>query len=145
MNLINVFEDDNIGSIAVIEIANRTDFINLNPVKFIQGKSWKNIEFTGDAELKRKTKDDINGIIYTYSGFFEIQSIRDEVELNLIPYVGKQAILQLTDNNGRVYIIGQLNNPVTLEEDSTTGKLIKSKNGYQFNFFVTQTSLAISH
>lgn len=144
MTLINIFEGDNIGSIASIEIANHTDFISLNPVQFIQDKSWQNIGFTGEAELKRKTKDDPNGVIYNYSGFFDIQSIRDEVELNLMSYVGKHAILRITDNNGRVYIIGQKGNPVTLEEDSTTGKLNKSKNGYQFNFSVSQTMAANS-
>ena len=145
MSLIKVFEGDNIGSIAHIEIAYHTDFESWEPAKFKTGKSWQNIQITGEmAELKRKTKDDPNGLIFTYSGFFDIHMIRDEVELKLLPFVGKRAVLRITDNNKRVHIIGKPQNPVLLDEESTTGKLFKNKNGYQFNFLVNQTSAASS-
>ena len=140
MSLVSIFEGDNIGSISNIEIAHHTDFERWHPAKFHSGNNWQNIEITGEmAELKRKTKDDPNGIIYTYSGFFDIQSIRDEVEINLMPFIGRKSILRITDNNGRVYVIGQPKNPVLLEEESTTGKLYKNKNGYLFSFSVVQT------
>ncbi|MFN8406979.1 MAG: hypothetical protein U0X71_05805 [Sphingobacteriaceae bacterium] len=143
MRLVTVFEGDNIGSVARLEIAYHTDFESWDPATFKSGKSWQSIEITGEtAELKRKAKDDPNGIVYTYSGFFDVHAIRDEVELNLMPYVGKRAVLRLTDSNGRVYIIGKPQNPIALEEESTTGKLFKNKNGYQFNFLVSQTSPA---
>lgn len=145
MSLINLFEGDNIGSIARIEIANHTDFESWAPAKFFKGKAWQTIQIAGEsAELKRRTKDDPNGIIYTYSGFFDIHTVRDEVETKLMPFVGKRAILRITDNNGRVYIIGKPLNPVTLEEESTTGKSVKNKNGYQFTFSVQQTSAAVA-
>ena len=145
MRLVTVFEGDNIGSIARLEIAYHTDFESWDPATFKSGKSWQSIEIGGKtAELRRKTKDDPNGIIYIYSGFFDVHMIRDEVELNLMPYVGKRTVLRITDSNGRVYIIGNIHNPVTLEEESTTGKLFKDKNGYQFNFLVNQIIAAVA-
>lgn len=139
-----IFEGTTIGAIACIKIAYHTDFKSFAPAVFLDGKGWEGIEIAGQAELTRKIKNTPHGLIYHYGGFFDIHRISDEVENSLLKFVGRRAVLRLEDNNDRIYIIGEPNNPVLLEEESQTGKLPKHKNGYQFSFSVSQISLAPS-
>lgn len=136
---------DNIGSLTSIEIAHHHDFISWNPAILVPTKLWQRVDFSGEAELKRKTKDTPHGPIYMYSGYFDILKICNEVEKVLLKFIGRRAILRIEDSNSQVYLIGEPNNPISLDEESSTGKLPKAKNGYQFNFSVSQTRPALSN
>lgn len=143
MSLTSFYEGDNIGGLASISIAYHTDFSKWNPAEFLPGKSWQKFELVSEAELKCRTKDSPNGVIYIYSGFFDIHRVRNQDE-SLIKFVGNRAVLRIENNNGEIYLIGHPDNPVTIDEEFTTGKLPKNKNGYQFNFSVNQISPAIT-
>lgn len=135
---LSIFEGDNIGSIALLEIAAHTDFTGFNPALFASGKDWQIIELGNEAgELKRVSEETEHGILYTYGGGFNVHRIRQEAEAALLPFVGQKAILRITDSNGFVSIIGEPGNPVTLKEESSSGQRYASRNGYSFSFQVS--------
>ncbi len=141
----NYYEGDNIGSIKAVEIMRHDLPISFNPVYLPIGSSWIPVSFKDEnGEFQLKTEKSDNGPIYTYSGFFFIQNMRDEVDAAMIPFSGKSiAILRIKDMNDRVYIIGTPDAPVTINAAGGTGKKYINENGVTFNFTVDQTAEAL--
>jgi hypothetical protein len=143
--MLTYHEGDNIGSLRTVEIILHTLPVAFNPVQLPIGSTWTVILFKDETGvLILKTEDSDNGPIYNYAGSFFIHNLRDEVDQVLLPFCGKAiAILRLTDMNGRVYIIGSPDAPVTLNLAATSGQKYINENGSTFNFSVDQTSPAL--
>jgi hypothetical protein len=141
----NYYEGDNIGSIKAIDIIRCDLPTGFNPAVLPIGAVWTSIPFKQESGvLVPKIDVSDNGPVYNYSGSFLIPNMRDEVDLLLMPFCGKAiAILRITDMNGRVYIIGSPDAPVTLNLAATTGQKYINENGAMFNFLVEQTTAAL--
>lgn len=144
--MMNYFEGDNIGSLRAVDIIRKDLPIGMNPVQLPYGADWTSIPLKDEGGiLQLKTTDSDNGPVYTYSGSFLVPNMRDEVDQVLLPLCGKEiCILRLTDMNGRLYIIGTPDAPVTLNIAATTGQKYSNENGSTFNFTVDQTSAAVA-
>uniref|UniRef100_F4C2E2 Uncharacterized protein n=1 Tax=Sphingobacterium sp. (strain 21) TaxID=743722 RepID=F4C2E2_SPHS2 len=145
MESINTFfEGDNIGSLAVIEIAHINDFLNFNPPLFREGRDWKQIEFLPESgQLSPTYEEDDNGNVYSYKGSFSIKRPSIEEESAMLPFIGKKSVLRLTDMNMRVRIIGLPDCPVAVKMTGTTGNKYTSAPSNDYSFAVDQPVKAI--
>ena len=142
----NYYENDNIGGIRTLEIIWHNLPIAFNPVYLPIGSNWTNIPFKDESgKLTIKTEASENGTIYTYAGTFFIHNMRDEVDQVLLPFCGEAVcIMRITDMNGRVYIIGTPDAPVTLNVSASTGEKYSNENGTGFSFTVDQSAPALA-
>lgn len=145
MESINTFhEGDNIGTLAVVEIAHQEDFLNFDPPLFREGRDWKQIEFLDESgSLSVSHDEDDNGIVFGYSGKFSIKRPTDEEENAMLPYIGQKSIMRLTDHNGRVRIIGLQDCPVTIKMSGSTGTKYTGAPSNDYSFAVDQHKKAL--
>ena len=133
------YEGDNIGGLAKIRIAFHTDFESFNPEVFKAGKDWLDIPFKEESgQLQPSADDSDNGIVYNYSGKFFIHRLRPEIENELNTYLGQVSVIEITDLNDEVYIIGAPGMPVTLQLGGDTGAKYTSENGAGYQFDIDQ-------
>lgn len=145
MALITHYEGDVIGGIAKLEIAYHWDFTQFYPAVFAAGKDWKEIEALPETgELKYKAEETEHGPLYSYSGSFSVLKLSESVETAILPYIGESSILRITDNNGRIFIVGLPGAPVSLALSAGTGRKYTSQNSFDFDFSVEQVRPAVS-
>lgn len=138
------YEGDNFGSIASLDIAGFSDFQSFNPATFKNGKKWTAVPFKEQTGiLSIKSEETPNGPLYSYSGNFYIHNLRDQVDNALQPLIGTKSVMRITDLNGRIYVIGSPENPVTLNSNGSTGQRYTDENGQEFQFKVEQINPAL--
>jgi hypothetical protein len=138
------YEGDNIGSIAGFKIAHTYDLQSFNPVTFKNGRKWLDVPFKEQSgNLALKVEDTPNGPVYMYSGNFSIHNLRDQVDNEMHPFIGSNSVAMVTDLNGRVYVIGTPEIPVTLTMSGGTGQRYVDENGQEFQFKVDQIKKAL--
>lgn len=138
------YEGDNIGSIAEFKIAHTYDLQSFNPVTFKNGRKWMIVPFKEQSgNLALKVEETPNGPLYTYSGNLFIHNMRDQVDNEILPFVGSNSVAMVTDQNGRVYLIGTPQFPVTVTMNAGTGQRYTDENGQEFQFKVEQTKAAL--
>ncbi|MNK53034.1 hypothetical protein D3C87_719850 [compost metagenome] len=134
-----LYEGDNIGSLLSVEIAHQADFASFNPAIFKAGKDWVNVPFVPEkARFNLGEEETKNGPLFSYGGDFFLNKLRDEVFTDLHKYIGRKAVLKLTDLNGEVYIIGAPGYPCTLAFDGGTGGNYTDANGGKYQFKTDQ-------
>lgn len=116
----------NEGGIAKIQIALAT-----------QIDTFFRIEFAPDTALYRKNRKRTKaGTSIVYQISFNIAKMREDIENWLNDYAEKYFLFQITDLNGYTSEIGNLQYPLELVENFTTGRNQADKNEYDFNFEV---------
>lgn len=142
--LYDLYEGDNIGGIAHIEIAHVTDFLGFNPIVFKPTKDFQELPFLpGTGMLKDEENETKNGAQYSYAGLFSIQRPANSIENILRPYIGMKSVLRITDLNGRTQIIGSPACPVELTRETDRGRRASDQAKMEFRFSVTQPHPAI--
>lgn len=138
------YEGDNIGSIAEFKIAHTYDLQSFNPITFKNGRKWLDVPFKEQSgNLALKVEETANGLLYVYSGNLAIHNMRDQVDNEMLPFVGSNSVVMITDLNARVYVIGTPSLPVTLTMNAGTGQRYVDENGQEFQFRVEQTAPAL--
>ncbi|HEY0177044.1 MAG TPA: hypothetical protein VGC08_11745 [Pedobacter sp.] len=133
-------EGDNIGSIAKFEIIYNSWVSSLGPVTLNPGRAWLAVPFKEQTgQMKVDTEDNVNGTVYNYSGSIYLHNMRDEVDQAMNPFLGQVSMIRVTDMNGRIYIIGAPDFPVTVTSSGDTGKTYVSENGKEYQFKIEQT------
>ncbi|KAA8483750.1 hypothetical protein BDE36_1786 [Arcticibacter tournemirensis] len=135
----NFHEGDNIGSIAICEIAFPFSFSSFNPAVLAIGYTWLSLPLDDQSgSLNLKVSDTDNGPVYTYSGGLKIHNLRESVDNTLYRYVASGAVMRITDMNGRIYIIGAPDEPVTVSLNGGTGEKFADENRQQMQFKIDQ-------
>lgn len=133
------YQGNNIGSIAVFEIAHQMDLLGFNPVTFKAGSSWKKIPFREQGgKIKEVIEETDNGMLCTYSGSIVLPCMRDEVDLVMDKFLGRRSVVKITDMNGRIYIIGAPGLPVEIGSTGDTGENFTNENAKQFDYKIAQ-------
>lgn len=136
----NYYEGDNIGGIAKIRIAFHHDFESFNPAVLKVGKEWLEIPFDEEkANLQLGTDEPDNGTVFGFNGKFSLHRLRPEVNDALRKFLGQFSVLEITDMNAEVYIIGAPGVPVTLKLSGTTGTNYTNENGATYSFETEQS------
>lgn len=131
----NYYEGDNIGSVLSIDIAFIFDFLSVNPISFKPGRSWLKIPFKeGTGEFTISEEDSDNGVIYSCSGGFYLNRMRGEMDTFMRQYIGSISILRVTDMNGEIYILGDMDAGVTISASGGTGQNFTSENGKAYSY-----------
>ena len=127
---IQINQDNNLGSIATIQLALVWQLAASNPVSFKGGFSWLNVDFLDEsAQVKESTNIADAGIEYSYTLAFGVNYLNPDMLTSVQPYIGQNAILQFTDNNGLTRQLGSLQNPLSIKIDTDTGKQYTDVNG----------------
>ncbi|GGH28329.1 hypothetical protein FAZ19_19750 [Sphingobacterium alkalisoli] len=143
--LFEMYEGDNVGGIATLQIAHVTDFKSFNPVVFHPGKAWREIELYPDSGLmKSDVQHGDNGTSYSYAGSFKIHHQNKKIENILDKYIGPVSVMRVTDMNRYAQVIGSPLEPVTLSRSADTGSKPTDLNHNQFSFTVAQLNAALS-
>jgi len=105
-------------------------------ITLVAGSEWEEIYFSpGTAKFEEKTKRNKAGILYNQKLSFKFPGEDDDNIEAISNLVIIPVILKVTYNNGKSKIIGDLNNPVKVDQDySSDNKAI------QFDFVIEHES-----
>lgn len=141
----SIAQDNNAGSIAALWIAPVYTFTALNPVTtFTPGNDWIPIDFLEEsAQLTDESAETDNGLQYTYTLILSFNKRNSGLLASIAPYLGTAAIFKIQDTNGLTQIIGNLQSPITLKQNSDTGKAVTDLNSVLITAAVVQDTPAI--
>lgn len=138
------YEGDNIGSIAECLITFPFAFSHF-PGILNSGYTWEKIPFNpGTGNLFLKVADSDNGPVYTYNGGGRVHRMRKEADDMIFEYIVNGGVMKVTDMNGKVYIIGNPDAPVTVSLSGGTGTNYTDENGMDIQFKIEQGEPALS-
>ena len=127
-------EGDNVGSIKAVSLAHKTWLTGVNPVAFISGKDWEDVDFVPEqGQLQHNSRDTENGTVYTYQVWFLFNKQNAALFDAFKKYIGQTGILKVTDGNDVTSIIGTPQYPVTLTHAADTGQAFAGLNYYRVN------------
>lgn len=139
-----IAQDDNVASLSALSLAPAYAFTSLNPVTFVAGYDWTDIDFLEEsAQLTDESADSDNGVQFTYNLSFAFNKKRPDLIASAAPYLGTVAIAKVTDNNGFTQIIGTLQSPITFKQNNDSGKVYSDMNNVLLTGVVVQDIAAI--
>lgn len=139
------YEGDNIGSIYELLVIEHYKIQKMNPVTLLPGASWLNVPIRDQSgRIRSRVSASDNGPIYSYQVEAFINHMREEVNVAMDIFHQGIAVLKVTDMNDRVYILGEPNRPVTMEESGDSGQGFASENGTSFDFSISMDHRAPS-
>jgi hypothetical protein len=134
------YEGDNIGGISALALIEHFNVKSINPLVLVPGKGWKDIPFKDQTgQMLEKSDDSDNGTIYSYGAKVFVHNQRNEVDLELNPFIGQVAIAKVIDMNGRTRIIGSPDAPINFQKSADSGQRYVSENGTEFTFKIEQS------
>lgn len=132
MSYAEISEDDNVGSLRAIDMALARNLSSVNPVTFNAGYDWLEIDFLPESgRLQDGSRDTPQGTEYNYAATFVFNKQNVALYNAFKPFIGILGVVQVTDSNGLVRILGTPKNPVTIAHDADTGTGYSSLNFYK--------------
>lgn len=123
-----IYEGDNIGGIAELELAFTFAFSSFFPAVMRPGASWDRIAFDSGS-MSVKTSEADNGPVYNYAVAVRVHNMRDDVDAVIGKYIAAGCVARVVDLNGRVYLLGSPDMPVSLVVSGGTGEKPTDENG----------------
>jgi len=141
----SIAQDNNVGSVGQLWIAPVYTLTALNPVvTFVDGYDWNPIDFLEEkAQLTDEVADTDNGLQFTYNLAITFNKKNSGLLNSIYPYLGIAALFKITDMNGFTMIIGNLQTPVTLKQNTDTGQAYIDMNNVLLTAVCVQDQPAI--
>ncbi|MDB4919835.1 hypothetical protein [Mucilaginibacter sp.] len=138
-------EDNNIGGAQRIQLAPAYAFSSLSPgVVFRAGYSWDDMVFLPEnAQLTDESAEGDNGMQYTYNLVFAFNKKDADKIAALRKYLGTVAVALVTDSNGFQQIIGNQQTPITIKQNTDSGKQYTNMNNLLYTGVVVQDREAL--
>lgn len=139
MQINSLWNGDNIGGVAKIELAFVTDFAGFRPVVFKHGVDWRKIDFLpGTALVSEDIQDTEHGLMYSYAGVFKIHRLSVLESREISRYFGQKTVFKITDLNGIEMIIGSPISPCEFLQKGSTGSKPTDMNHKEYTVSVSQ-------
>lgn len=127
---LQINEENNVGSLSAIWLALAYQVATINPFAFIGAFAWLIVDYLPEsAQVTESSAIVDGGTEWTYQLVFAVNMLNADMLATAKLYIGQFGIIQYTDNNGLVRLLGRKDNPVTITIDTDTGLQYISQNG----------------